>query len=163
MPRRLVLVRHGEASHNVLKEYHRHKDAELTGRGREQARRLGARLCKDGLRATHVLSSPLYRARETAELAFGVVLVDARERFVRNHVCNLMPGETRADAHETDDDIAKRAQQVLTTIRTLYPEDDVVVLVTHSLFIRAVQRVLDPNLDEHAPWVGLAEHVIYPL
>ena len=58
----MFLVRHAEAAPGEPDELRR-----LTPRGRDQARGLGRRLARDGVRADAVLSSPLLRARETAE------------------------------------------------------------------------------------------------
>ena len=58
----MFLVRHAEAAPGEPDELRR-----LTPHGRDQARELGRRLVRDGVRADVVLSSPLVRARETAE------------------------------------------------------------------------------------------------
>jgi phosphohistidine phosphatase len=68
---RLVLVRHAEAAPGEPDE-----DRSLTPRGREQSRELAARLAREGVHPDALLTSPLRRARETAELlgeALGVV------------------------------------------------------------------------------------------
>ena len=57
---RVILIRHAEAAPGDPDELR-----ELTEAGRETARRLGERLAAEGLDA--VLSSPLLRARQTAE------------------------------------------------------------------------------------------------
>src|SRR5262245_62418113 len=59
---RLYLVRHSEAERGDPDELRR-----LTPAGRQQARELGARLAAEGVEADAVLSSPLLRARETAD------------------------------------------------------------------------------------------------
>jgi phosphohistidine phosphatase len=59
---RLVLVRHADAAPGTPDELRT-----LTPEGREQARALGRRLRAEGVAADAVLSSPLLRARETAE------------------------------------------------------------------------------------------------
>jgi phosphohistidine phosphatase len=64
---RLVLVRHAEAAPGDPDELRA-----LTPEGHEQARRLGERLRDEGIQPDAVLTSPLLRARETAqELGFG--------------------------------------------------------------------------------------------
>jgi phosphohistidine phosphatase len=64
---RLVLVRHAEAAPGTPDDLRT-----LTSEGYEQARALGERLRADGIRPDAVLSSPLLRARQTAEaLGFG--------------------------------------------------------------------------------------------
>jgi phosphohistidine phosphatase len=59
---RLFLVRHAEAAPGEPDDLR-----PLTPRGRDQARALAERLAADELRPDAVLSSPLLRARETAE------------------------------------------------------------------------------------------------
>jgi phosphohistidine phosphatase len=59
---RLYLVRHAEAESGEPDELRT-----LSAHGREQAREVGERLAADGVRPDAVLSSPLMRARETAE------------------------------------------------------------------------------------------------
>ena len=59
---RLYLVRHAEAERGDPDELR-----PLTPAGRQQARELGARLAAEGVEADAVLSSPLLRARETAD------------------------------------------------------------------------------------------------
>jgi phosphohistidine phosphatase len=83
---RLYLVRHAEAAPGDPDELRR-----LTPQGREQARALGQKLDADGARPGAILTSPLLRARETAELiarAAGLT-PDADER--------LGPGATPED------------------------------------------------------------------
>jgi phosphohistidine phosphatase len=58
----LVIVRHAEAASGEPDELR-----PLTAQGREAARALGQRLARDGFRPDAVLTSPLLRARETAQ------------------------------------------------------------------------------------------------
>jgi phosphohistidine phosphatase len=61
-PVQLVIVRHAEAAAGEPDEMRT-----LTPEGREAARALGERLAAEGVRPDAVLSSPLLRARETAQ------------------------------------------------------------------------------------------------
>ena len=64
----IYLLRHGETRGNAERIVQL-PDVPLSDRGREQARRLGARLAMlPGTGIAHVLASDLARARETAEL-----------------------------------------------------------------------------------------------
>ena len=80
---RLFIVRHAKAAGGEPDEVR-----PLTGEGREQARDLGKRFAADGIRPDAVLTSPLLRARETAEEIGNAVGVEpeADER--------LAPGAT---------------------------------------------------------------------
>jgi phosphohistidine phosphatase len=83
---RLLIVRHAEAAAG-------NPDAlrPLTSEGRERARALGARLREQGFAADAIVSSPLLRARETAEaLGLGEPEVDER----------LAPGATPFDLRD---------------------------------------------------------------
>jgi phosphohistidine phosphatase len=61
---RLYLVRHAEAVPGEPDDESR----PLTREGREQARELAQRLARDGVRPDAVVTSPLARARETAQI-----------------------------------------------------------------------------------------------
>jgi phosphohistidine phosphatase len=61
-PMQLLLVRHAEAASGEPDELR-----PLTPQGREAARALGEQLAAEGIRPDAVLSSPLLRARETAQ------------------------------------------------------------------------------------------------
>ena len=61
-PVQLVIVRHAEAADGEPDELR-----PLTPEGREAARQLGERLAADGIRLDAVLTSPLLRARQTAQ------------------------------------------------------------------------------------------------
>jgi len=61
-PMRLYLVRHADAAPGEPDELR-----PLTTNGRQQARELGARLAAEGAGGAAVLTSPLLRARETAD------------------------------------------------------------------------------------------------
>ena len=72
----LHLVRHGESLGNVDPTRRRRDDPPLTDRGRAQAARVAAALARAGI--DHVFSSPLRRARETAEAIAAATGLTAR-------------------------------------------------------------------------------------
>ncbi len=61
------LVRHGETAWTATAQHTGRTDLPLTDQGERQARELGARFIP--LRFDHIVSSPLRRARRTAELS----------------------------------------------------------------------------------------------
>jgi probable phosphoglycerate mutase len=75
IPSVLWLVRHGESAGNLDPGLRRSDDPPLTARGREQAARAAAALAAAGVDA--VLSSPLRRARETAEVIAAAAGLEA--------------------------------------------------------------------------------------
>jgi broad specificity phosphatase PhoE len=69
---RIYLARHGQTEWSVTGQHTGLSDIPLTAQGEENARRLGERLAKIKEAIQLVLTSPLQRARRTAELAgFG--------------------------------------------------------------------------------------------
>lgn len=88
-PRLIVLVRHAQSEHHVLRLTGGWTDTPLTALGHEQSRRLAVRLRSElGARPVRLVSSDLKRAMETAQHiagAFGVVPVpDPRLREHNN-------------------------------------------------------------------------------
>jgi phosphohistidine phosphatase len=83
---RILIVRHAEAGPGSPDELRT-----LTAAGREQARELGRRLREQGLEPDAVVTSPLLRARETANaLGLGEPKIDER----------LAPGASPVDVRE---------------------------------------------------------------
>lgn len=75
MPLTVHLVRHGESQANIDRVFANRPEvpAALTPVGIDQARALARRLAAEGV--THVYTSPLQRARETADIIAGVTTV----------------------------------------------------------------------------------------
>jgi phosphohistidine phosphatase len=92
-------VRHAKAERGEPDELRR-----LTPGGRAAARELGARLASDGVTPDAVLSSPLLRARETADEIARATGADAEP------VELLRPGATTADVTRA---VAGRGQTVV--------------------------------------------------
>lgn len=65
---RLVMVRHGESVGNELGYYQGQADFELNDRGRAQAQALADRWKCEGVTFDILISSPLARARQTADI-----------------------------------------------------------------------------------------------
>ena len=69
----LYILRHGDAVDRATGGYARDEERPLTERGREEARLAGRALAALGVRLDLLLTSPLVRARETAELVAEAV------------------------------------------------------------------------------------------
>ena len=89
----------------------------LSEEGREQAREIGRDVEALGVPVDEVLASPLCRAKETAELAFGRAEVDRTLRLPR-----------REEATVADDDRRIRKLRAMTSA----PPGSATVLVTHT-------------------------------
>ncbi len=126
----LWLARHGETEWSLSKRHTGITDLELTERGVIQARALGARLKDDEFDL--VISSPLIRARRTAELAGyenEVVLDDDLIEYRYGDYEGMTTPDIRAErpgwslwddgcpGGEVTDDVARRADRVLERAR----------------------------------------------
>ena len=77
---KVFLVRHGETAWTLTAQHTGRTDLPLNEQGERQAREVGARLT--ALRFDRILSSPLQRARRTAEFAMPHALVEADDDLV---------------------------------------------------------------------------------
>jgi broad specificity phosphatase PhoE len=64
----IIFLRHGESVGNAEARWQGQADFPLTERGREQAQALADRWLEEGRQFDHIFSSPLERARVTAEI-----------------------------------------------------------------------------------------------
>jgi 2,3-bisphosphoglycerate-dependent phosphoglycerate mutase len=69
---KLLFIRHAQSTGNIEKRMQGHGEFELSEAGRQQAEKLARRLLEEAWLPTHVYSSPLKRAAQTAQ-----ILVDA--------------------------------------------------------------------------------------
>jgi broad specificity phosphatase PhoE len=77
---RLLLVRHGETAANVAGRMQGRGDDPLTDLGRRQVRAVAERIQREAHPVTAVYSSPLLRARHTAELIAGLLALPLQLR-----------------------------------------------------------------------------------
>ena len=116
---RVTLIRHAEAGDDAPRDESR----SLTIRGRADARRLGRVLARRGVRFTLVVTSPLVRAVQTAEIVAAAV--GYRGRMPASDL--LEPEAAAAD--------------VVAFLRTVADEKSV-ALVAHEPILSAVAAVL---------------------
>ena len=163
-PLRLYLMRHGETEWSLSGQYTGRTDIPLTAHGKLAARELGLRL-RD-VTFTHVLTSPLQRARQTCELArLGQtprIEPDLSEwdngddeGLTPADILKSRPGwnlfRDGAPNGETPAQISARADRLITHLHTL---EGNVALFSHGHFARVLA----------ARWIGLsagqAEHLL---
>jgi probable phosphoglycerate mutase len=156
-------------------------DQGLTELGREQAVNDGKKAAVAGLRFDLILTSPLSRARETAdiiaaqigyppprietldlikELDFGELEGTECEVFYSN---NTYADLGNFKSAETIEQLQQRAEMALEHVRSL-PQDNI-LLVSHSLFGRALRRVVEskPYTDEFTHGTSLPHAEILQL
>jgi len=150
---RVFLVRHGETEWSVTGQHTGRTDIPLTGEGRRQAKRLGARLARE--RFAVVLVSPLVRALETARLAgFATGEKDSVAEIeadliewdygaydsltaadIRRERPGWTPWEGGFPRGESLDDLTARADRVLARMRAV---DGDVALFAHGHILRVI-------------------------
>ncbi|HKG39189.1 MAG TPA: histidine phosphatase family protein [Conexibacter sp.] len=158
----LWLARHGETEWSRARRHTGRTDIPLTARGEEQAAALGSRL--RGVRFALVLTSPLERARRTAELAgFGDAMAFDPDLMEVDY--GEYEGRTTAEIHrsrpdwdlwrdgcpggETIAEAAARAERVIARVRGV---DGPVLLVGHGHLTRTLASralTLDPDHGRH--------------
>ena len=72
----IYLLRHGETVWNRAGRFQGHGDAPLTAEGVAQARAMGRRLAQEELGGARLISSPLYRAWQSAVLVAEALSLD---------------------------------------------------------------------------------------
>ncbi|MFE6894410.1 histidine phosphatase family protein [Streptomyces sp. NPDC057694] len=151
----LLLVRHGETEWSLSGQHTSYTDLPLTQHGEEQAKSLVPLLA--GRSFAGVLTSPLGRARRTAELAGLVGAVSDADLHEWDY--GGYEGVTTREIHRTSPDwdlwtdgvppgveghpgespeqVGRRADRVLDRLRPVLDEGDV-VLVAHAHFLRVL-------------------------
>ncbi len=152
------MARHGETEWNRERRFQGHADPPLNASGREQARELAQRLAGSNLRA--VYSSPLARARETAEIvaaelslpietrtALREVDVGSWQGLTRDEVQERFPEAFRRwlvdlghgwDDGESYDELGRRVVADLLELAARHPAERILA-VTHGGPMRAAQ------------------------
>ena len=140
-PTRLLMLRHGQTEHSAQRRYSGRGDLPLTELGERQAAAAAARLSTmDGVAA--VLSSPMLRARQTAQPvadALGVPL-SVHDGLIETDF-GAWEGLTFTEARERDPDLHTRW---ITDTSVAAPDGESMDAVH-----RRVRRALDQLIAEH--------------
>lgn len=152
----ILLARHGESDWNVERRFQGHSDRPLTERGREQAHALADLVASEKIDA--VYTSPLSRARETAEIVAakaglepvalpelrevdtgswsGLSRADVEARFP-NEFARWRSGGSGWEDGESYEEMAERVIGALRRIAEDHPDGRVLV-ISHGGPIRAI-------------------------
>lgn len=160
-PTRLLLLRHGQTELSVQRRYSGRGNPPLTELGREQAARAAKMLAAKG-DITAVLSSPLSRARDTAEAAAtaldapltvldglietdfgdweGLTFLEAAQRDPELHARWLGDPSLPAPGGESFDAVRERVDTVRRDLVSRYPGANL-VLVSHVTPIKTLLQL----------------------
>ena len=175
MPTTIVMVRHGETDWNRERRFQGRADQPLNEAGRGQARELAELLRREPVSA--VYTSPLRRARETAEILagdFGLrprpldalleIDVGAWEGLTIDEVRAAYPGRADEDWRsgwdegETYDELSRRVLPALVELGTKH-EGGHVLAVTHAGPLRAAMAAaMGLSYDDARPLIGPLEN-----
>lgn len=165
----LLVTRHGETTWNVLNKICGRTDAPLTPHGIEQAHALAQKLC--GTQIDTIISSPLSRAKETAQIiqsvCGGELLVDERlieqdygifegeDRFSEAFLANKRQFACRYPSGESMMMLAHRVYGLLDELKTDNHDTDnhdkTVLLVCHNGVCRVIHTYFhDLTNEEYA-------------
>ena len=164
----IYLLRHGETDWNKTRLLQGHTDIPLNERGRAQVDDTVRKLCALGVRMDAIVSSPLKRARETAEIAahrldyptekivveelliergFGVgegmSLEEMKERY----------SDTDCPGMESGEDLVKRAGHAFQKITSVFYDAERILLAAHGAVLFAL---LEAVSAEPIPYEGRA-------
>ena len=152
----LYFVRHGQSVLNVEGKFAGRIDTPLTAEGRKQARAAG-RLLKQTISIDAIVSSPLGRALETAqiiakEIAYPPDAIHISKLFVERDFGSLEGKPYSPDLNldgfsdiETKDTLIERVHLGLRWLETL--DADTVLVVGHGSYGRALRTVFHPDID----------------
>ena len=158
-------MRHGESVGNVERRLQGHADLELTEQGRVQGLRLRDRFQSEGFQPTHIYSSPLQRAAETAQIVaylWHIPIVhwdrlmeqdigafsgltwaeisakysEVAWRFQESNNWDIVEGA------ETLKSLNDRGRQVLYELKEVHTNDDAVLMFTHGGILQHVVAAL---------------------
>jgi broad specificity phosphatase PhoE len=162
--KKLYFVRHGESYINIEDVFATKpgapNDKGLTSRGKAQAHAGADKAAARHFKPDLIVSSPLLRARETAEIMARTLGYPLHEIVISDLVVELQFGELEQTSWnafwesgktyhdlanykgaETIEQLQNRAERALDYLKSL-PQDTILV-VSHSAFGRALKRAVD--------------------
>ena len=169
----LLLIRHGETAANAERRVQGHLDVPLSGRGLRESERLAGRVA--GLPVAALYSSPLRRARQTADAIAEQLSLEIEERdelmerdvgalsgLVWDEVMERYPEFIRARAepnptidvpgYELDDAFNLRVHTVLEAIIVVHPEQTVAVVTHGGVIASFCRQTLQIEAGRPAPF-----------
>lgn len=162
--RKLYFTRHGQTVWNVENKICGVTDIELTELGHEQAAKLGKRIKEEGILIEEILTSPLLRAKNTAEHISEITGIPMRvEELLREQNFGIFESTPRdskefleakkqfANRFETGESMLMAAKRVYTLLDRLSKENKIYLLVAHNGIARVAHSYFyDMSNEEFA-------------
>jgi broad specificity phosphatase PhoE len=152
---KLILIRHGESEGNAIRQFTISPEAGITELGRRQASEAGLRI-KALFSPTLIVSSPYFRARETARIIAELIGAPVEiEPDFREQSLGLLAGkpydvvradptfradrswEWRPSGGESQEDVRMRSAPALDRLAKAHPDRELVV-VSHGGVMRTL-------------------------
>lgn len=129
----LYLIRHAESMGNIEtdEEFDR-VNPHLSAHGEKQAKALGHRF--DNVWLDAVYSSPLLRARKTAQAIGGNIIIDNR---LLERDTAIVDGEF-VNYNESDEESIERAKSFINDLKEKYKNGECVAVVSHGMYIQSL-------------------------
>ena len=163
----LYYIRHGETENNSRKIYTGWKDVELNKKGMQQAHDLGIRF--KGMGVDLIISSPLLRAKQTADIINNYIgkdiMIDDRfkevdlgtyEGLTKKQISEIIQTKYKNNnlAFYNDNStwgenagaVNKRVYKGLDDIKNKY-SDKKILLITHGFIIRVINNYFNPKIS----------------
>lgn len=162
----IYLIRHGQTAMNIARRLQGRRDEPLNDTGREQARAAAEWLRARGVAFDRVITSPLCRAYETAQiLSGGGVPIETDERLMEldcgpyEGMDLLSPTPEIAEffkdfnhaptpaGMEPLDHVVERTGAFLRDLKGLVSPEETVLITTHAIALKGLLQNLDPRPD----------------
>lgn len=129
----LYLIRHAESMGNIEtdEEFDR-VNPHLSAHGEKQVTALGLRF--DNVWLDAVYSSPLLRARKTAQAIGGNIIIDNR---LLERDTAIVDGEF-VNYNESDEESIERAKSFINDLKEKYKNGECVAVVSHGMYIQSL-------------------------
>jgi 2,3-bisphosphoglycerate-dependent phosphoglycerate mutase len=163
---KILFVRHGESVDDIEDRYGGSADFDLTEKGRDQVSESAKKISSLGEKFEIILSSPLKRAYQSAEIISNVlgIEIEVFEYLKERNLNGVLTGLVRSEAKEKYPDLVEihnRWEYVDGSERTedfnnrvknaikylLEMKYDSLIAVTHGLFLRSFfKEIMDVNV-----------------
>jgi probable phosphoglycerate mutase len=160
----IYVARHGETEENRAGLLLGQKDVELNETGKKQAHELGKRMKK--LNIDLIVSSPMLRAKQTAEIVNGYVhktleieprlkernigvyegltLSEVQERYQKGYTSEMAYNKKPANG-ESSQEVQERVFAAIDELKKNNPNKNILI-ISHSFIIRMINKYFNPNI-----------------